>query len=266
MSCRAAAAHFDVSISSAIRWRRLALRDGRAVAKPRGGDRHSGRIEAHGDFIKELLAEQGDITLTEIQARLTEPVCRRASAPCIASWRGTGSRAKKTGHAVEQDRPDVLRQRERWFDGQLDLDPVRLVFIDETWTATNMTRSHGRCPRGERLRMGFPHVHRKTTTPVAGLRMIGMVAPMVLDGAINGDWFEAYVTKVLLPELWPGDIVIMDNFSSHKRVAVKEKIEAAGATLRFPPPYSPDFNPIEKAFSRLKPKLNSVFDKKIVYQ
>jgi hypothetical protein len=99
-----------------------------------------------------------------------------------------------------------------------------------------MTRSHGRCPKGERLRMGFPHGHRKTTTLVAGLRMTGMVALMVLDGPINGDWFEAYVTNVLVPELRPGGIVIMDNLSSHKRVAVKEKIEAVGATLRFLPP------------------------------
>jgi transposase len=103
--------------------------------------------------------------------------------------------------------------------------------------------------------MGFPHGHRKTTTLVAGLRMTGMVAPMVLDGPINGDWFEAYVTKVLVPELQPGDIVIMDDLSSHKQVAVTEKIEAAGDTLRFLPPYSPDFNPIEKAFSSLKAML-----------
>ena len=89
-------------------------------------------------------------------------------------------------------------QRRAWFEGQLDLDPERLVFIDETWTATNMTRSHGRCARGERLRMGFPHGHRKTTTLVAGLRMSGMIAPMVLDGPINGDWFEAYVVQVLV--------------------------------------------------------------------
>lgn len=101
--------------------------------------------------------------------------------------------------------------------------------------------------------MGFPHGHRKTTTLVAGLRLSGMMAPMVLDGLINGDWFEAYVTSVLVPELKSGDIVVMDNLSSHKRVAIREKIEAAGATLRFLPPYSPDFNPIEKAFSRLKP-------------
>jgi transposase len=162
---------------------------------------------------------------------------------------------KKTGHAVEQDRADVLSQREAWFDGQLDLDPARLVFIDETWTATNMTRSHGRCRRGERLRMGYPHGHRKTTTLVAGLRMTGMVAPMVLDGPINGDWFEAYVGQVLVPDLRRGDIVIMDNLSSHKRASVRDLIEAAGARLMFLPPYSPDFNPIEKAFARLKAML-----------
>lgn len=159
---------------------------------------------------------------------------------------------KKTGHAIEQDRPDILTRRQEWFDGQLDLDPERLIFIDETWTATNMTRTHGRCPRGERLRMGFPHGHRKTTTLVAGLRMTGMAAPMVLDGPINGEWFEAYVRQVLLPELRRGDIVVMDNLSSHKSVAVSELIEAAGATALFLPPYSPDFNPIEKAFAKLK--------------
>ena len=109
-----------------------------------------------------------------------------------------------------------------------------------------MTRSHGRCPKGERLRMGFPHGHRKTTTLVAGLRMRGMIAPMVLDGPINGDWFEAYVGQVLVPELRRGDIVIMDNLSSHKRASVRELIEAAGATLRFLPPYSPRLQPDRK--------------------
>ena len=103
--------------------------------------------------------------------------------------------------------------------------------------------------------MGFPHGHRKTTTLVAGLRLDGMVAPMVLDGPINGDWFEAYVARVLLPTLRPGDTVVMDNLSSHKRASIKEMIEAKGAMLRFLPPYSPDFNPIEMAFSKLKAHL-----------
>lgn len=137
------------------------------------------------------------------------------------------------------------------------------MFIDETWTAPNMTRSHGRCSKGERLRIGFPHGHRKTTTLVAGLRMTGMVAPMVLEGPINGGWFEAYVTQVLIPDLQPGDVVIMDNLSSHKRALVRERIEAAGATLRFLPPYSPDFNPIEKAFSKLKAMLRKAEERTV---
>ena len=137
------------------------------------------------------------------------------------------------------------------------------MFIDETWTATNMSRSHGRCRKGERLRMGFPHGHRKTTTLVAGLRMSGMVAPMVLDGPINGEWFEAYVAHVLVPELRPGDIVVMDNLSSHKRTGARELIEAAGATLLFLPPYSPDFNPIEKAFAKLKALLRKAGERTV---
>jgi transposase len=126
-----------------------------------------------------------------------------------------------------------------------------------------MTRSHGRCRKGERLRMGFPHGHRKTTTLLAGLRMSGMVAPMVLDGPINGEWFQAYVAQVLVPELKPGDIVVMDNLSSHKRAAVRELVEQAGAKLLFLPPYSPDFNPIEKAFAKLKALLRKAAERTV---
>ena len=145
-----------------------------------------------------------------------------------------------------------MRRRWAWFDGQIDLEPERLVFIDETWAKTNMARSHGRARRGERLRMGFPHGHWKTTTFVAGLTLRGMIAPFVLSGPINRTAFEAYVEQVLLPELRPGDIVIMDNLSSHKGPKVRALIEAAGAKLLFLPPYSPDFNPIEMAFAKLK--------------
>jgi transposase len=126
------------------------------------------------------------------------------------------------------------------------------VFIDETWASTNMARRHGRCLRGERLRASVPHGHWKTTTFVAGLRNTGMVAPMVIDGPINRDAFTAYVTQVLVPELSPGDIVIMDNLSSHKGQAIRDVIEAAGADLLFLPPYSPDFNPIENLFAKIK--------------
>lgn len=120
-----------------------------------------------------------------------------------------------------------------------------------------MARRRGRAPRGERLRASVPHGHWKTTTLVAGLRLTGMVAPMVLDGPINGDAFQAYVDQVLIPELRPGDIVIMDNLGSHKRAGVRQAIEAAGARLLYLPPYSPDFNPIENAFSKLKAMLRA---------
>ena len=115
-----------------------------------------------------------------------------------------------------------------------------------------MARRRGRAPKGERLRAGIPHGHWKTTTFVAGLRLTGIVAPFVLDGPINRHAFEIYVAKILAPELRLGDIVIMDNLSSHKGLRVRELIEAAGARLLYLPPYSPDFNPIENAFAKLK--------------
>jgi len=137
------------------------------------------------------------------------------------------------------------------------------VFIDETWASTKMARTHGRCPRGERLRMAVPHGHWKTTTLVAGLGAGGVVAPWVLDGAINGNAFETYVAKVLVPELKPGEIVIMDNLSSHKRPEVRALIEAAGARVLYLPPYSPDFNPIEKAFAKLKALLRKAAERTV---
>ena len=115
-----------------------------------------------------------------------------------------------------------------------------------------MARTHGRALRGERLRAPIPHGHWKTTTFVAGLRSSGMVAPMVLDGPVNGAAFQAYIDQVLVPELQPGDIVVMDNLGSHKGAAVRVSIEAAGASLLYLPPYSPEFNPIENAFDKLK--------------
>jgi transposase len=180
-----------------------------------------------------------------------------------ASSNATASRAKKTAHAAEQNRPDILSQRQAWFDGQVDLDPQRLVFIDETWAKTNMARTHGRCPRGERLRMGIPHGHWKTTTFVAGLTLRGMIAPFVLGGPINRAAFETYVERVLVPELRPGDIVIMDNLSSHKGPNVRRLIKAAGGQLLFLPPYSPDFNPIENAFAKLKAMLRKAAERTV---
>lgn len=138
------------------------------------------------------------------------------------------------------------------------LDARRLIFLDETWTSTAMMRLYGRAVRGQRLVDHVPHGHWKISTFVAGLRHDGMVAPCVIDGAINGDVFVAYVEQVLVPELRPGDTVVMDNLSSHKITGVRAAIEAAGATLLFLPPYSPDLNPIEMAFAKLKSHLRTM--------
>ncbi|CAM3272214.1 Tc1-like transposase DDE domain-containing protein [Sphingomonas antarctica] len=129
------------------------------------------------------------------------------------------------------------------------------MFIDETGASTKMARLHGRAPRGERLRSAIPHGHWKTTTFVGALRLTGMTAPMVLDGPMTGEWFLAYTKQVLVPTLLPGDVVILDNLPAHKGTAVRDAVEAAGATLVFLPPYSPDFNPIENAFAKLKMRL-----------
>ncbi len=146
----------------------------------------------------------------------------------------------------------MLRRRQAWFELQPDLEPGRLVFIDETGASTKMARLRGRAPRGERCRAAVPHGHWKTTTFVGALRLCGMTAPMVLDGAMNGPAFLAYVEQVLAPTLAPGDVVVMDNLPAHKLAEVRAAIEKTGAELRYLPPYSPDFNPIEMAFSKLK--------------
>ncbi len=146
----------------------------------------------------------------------------------------------------------MLARRRAWFAAQPDLDPERLVFVDETGASTKMARLRGRALRGERCRASVPHGHWKTTTFVGGLRLSGMTAPMVLDGPMNGVAFRAWIEQGLAPTLRPGDIVVMDNLPAHRAAGVREAIEAAGAALRFLPPYSPDFNPIEMAFSKLK--------------
>ena len=168
---------------------------------------------------------------------------------------GTTSASKKSVYASEQDRADVAAARVRWKDNQRLLDRTGLVFIDETGTSTNMARPRGRCRRGERLIGKVPHGHWKITTFVAGLRYDAITAPFVIDRPMNSAIFKVYLEQCLVPTLKPGDIVVMDNLSSHKSDDVREIIEAAGATLLYLPPYSPDLNPIEMAFAKLKAHL-----------
>jgi transposase len=170
---------------------------------------------------------------------------------------------KKTLHAAEQDRPDIARRRRRWKAHQGKLDPTRLVFIDETWAKTNLTRSHGRCAKGRRLLAKVPHGHWRTLTFLAALRSNRIDAPCVVDGPINGRSFLAYIEQCLVPTLRPGDIVILDNLGSHKGPAVRRAIRAAGAKLLFLPPYSPDLNPIEQMFAKIKTLLRKAGERTV---
>jgi transposase len=192
---------------------------------------------------------------------------RAMSTPAMARSGGFSPRRrsplKKIVSAAEQDRPDIAAGRMCWREGQKQLEAKRLVFIDETWVKTNMAPTHGRCRRGQRLYAKVPHGHWKTTTFVAALRHDGIPAPFVLDGPINGECFLAYVETVLVPTLSPGDIVLIDNLGSHKSPKIRKAIEAKGAELHFLPRYSPDLNPIEMAFSKLKTLLRKASERSV---
>ncbi len=256
MTRRGAARRFGIAPSTAIKWVSAWRRTGSYRPRAQGGDRRSRRIEAHAEVVLALVDETPDMTLAEIATHLEDEHGLRVSQSAV--WRffhRRGITFKKTAHASEQQRPDVLRRRRAWVEAQPDLDPEKLVFVDETGASTKMARRSGRALRGHRCRAPVPHGHWKTTTFVGALRLSGMTAPMVLDGAMYGAAFLAYVEKMLVPTLEPGDIVIMDNLPAHRSAAVRDAIQGAGAELRFLPPYSPDFNPIEMAFSKLKASL-----------
>jgi transposase len=157
----------------------------------------------------------------------------------------------------------VAMARAVWKSRQGLLDPARLVFIDETGTSTNMARLRGRCRRGQRLIGKIPHGHWKITTFVAALRDNAITAPFVIDEPMNAEIFRVYLERCLVPTLKPGDIVVMDNLSAHKNNDVRTIIEAAGAQLRYLPPYSPDLNPVEMAFAKLKSHLRKAADRSI---
>src|SRR2546423_15571919 len=160
---------------------------------------------------------------------------RQAAARSGGSSTGAGSALKKIVHASEQERADVAEARQRWKEDQPALDPARLVFIDETGTSTNMARLRGRCRRGERLVGRVPHGHWKITTFVARLRCDALTAPFVIDRPMNSAIFKVYLEQCLIPTLRAGDIVVMDNLSSHKIIEVRQIIEAAGAKLLYLP-------------------------------
>jgi transposase len=165
---------------------------------------------------------------------------------------------KKALRAAEQERPDVAERRAAWRLWQVGLDPRKLIFLDETWATTHLTRLRGRALRGQRVIGRVPHGHWKTTTLIAALDQQGIRCSMVLDGAVNRLAFEAFVEQVLLRTLKPGDLVVLDNLSSHKSVRSIEQVRSVQAELIYLPPYSPDLNPIELAFSKIKQTLRSL--------
>jgi len=265
LSRNSAAKRFEVGIASAVRWVKQFEATGEMSPKPLGGDRRSGRIEAHHDYLMGLIRRTPDITLLEIQERLIRNCGEHFSRSVL--WRffdRHGVTFKKRPRTPRrQQRPDVLKKRLEWFGGQLDLDPDKLVFIDETGASTNLARKGGRCRRGRRLRIGVPHGHYKTVTLVAGIRLRGLVAAKTYDRPINAALFEEWVENCLIPTLSKGDVVVMDNLPAHKGPRVEEMIKAAGAELRYLPPYSPDMNPIEKAFSKLKAHLRKIAERTV---
>ena len=165
--------------------------------------------------------------------------------------------------AAEQERPDVAEARRQWKNDQTKLDPTKLVFVDETGASTQMARLYGRAKRGRRVVSAIPWGHWKTVTFVAGLRLDGLTAPFVIDCAMNGAIFSEYLQHCLVPTLRLGDIVIVDNLPAHKRHQARQIIETAGATLRYLPPYSPDLNPIEQSFAKIKAHLRTAKERTI---
>ena len=259
---REVAETFGVSVASVVRWSQRQRQTGSAAAKPMGS-RLPRSLAGQRDWLLARIAAKPDATLRELVAELND---RAIKASYGSVWRlldDEGISFKKSLHASEQDRPDVARRRARWKIHQGRLDPSRLVFIDETWAKTNMTRSHGRCTRGRRLVAKVPHGRWRTLTFLAALRRDRIDAPCVIDGPINGNSFLAYVEQMLVPTLAPGDIVVMDNLGSHKGRAVRRAIRTAGAKLFFLPPYSPDLNPIEQVFAKLKTLLRKADERTV---
>ena len=263
-SARAAATRFEVSVSSALRWAQRWRAEGHARPRAMGGDRRS-RLGEHRARVLQLVAQQPDLTLREIRSALAASCGITVGLSTVHRFLACPQpdAQKKTLHAAEQDRPDVAQARRVFIRRQPALDSNRLVFIDETWAATNMTRRYGRCARGLRLRASVPHGHWKQTTLVAGLRTAGISAPYVFEGAINGQRFRAYIEQMLAPTLAPGDIVLLDNLRSHKVAGIAEAITARGAQLIYLPPYSPDLNPIEQAFAKYKALLRKAAERTV---
>ena len=254
-SLRQIARRFCVSLSFVTRLLRRRTQTGTVAPKPHGGGRRPALDDAARRRLRELVRQQPDATLRELRDRLG------LACSLMAVWRALRqlriTRKKKTLRHQEQDRPDVQQQRQAFAEAVAGVDPERLVFVDESGATTAMTRTYGRAPAGERVPGAVPG-HWESVTLLAGMRLAGVVAPWVLQGATDTAAFQTWVAEVLVPELRPGDVVVWDNLQPHKDAAVVRAVEEAGATVQPLPPHSPDLTPIEKLWSKVKEGLRTL--------
>jgi transposase len=243
------AERFGVSPAFVRRLKQRFRLTGSLAPRP-GGRGPAPKLAGREEELRRAVRERPDATPAEHRDRLKLPASR------VTVWRALRrlrlTRKKKSTHAAEQDRLDVAEARRRWPEKFAGVDPKDLVFLDETGANTAMARTHGYAPRGERVVATAPFKGWRAVTFVGALTAGGLVAPWAMEGAMNGEWFLAYVEQILAPALRPGMVVVMDNLPCHKVQGVEEAIRAAGCRLEYLPPYSPDLNPIENAFSKLK--------------
>jgi transposase len=248
------AARFRVSVSFITRLLERRRRTGALDPAPHGGGHPPALDRAGQRRLRRLLREQPDATLVELAARVGVPCGRMAIFRTLRTLKIT--RKKKSLHASERDTPRVRRERRAFRKRIAEVDPRHLVFIDETGANTAMTRTHGRAPRGQRVR-GLVPGHWKSVTLISGLRLSGVVAPLAFEGATDATTFEGYVRQALAPRLGAGDVVVWDNLKPHESAGARRAVEGAGARLLPLPPYSPDYSPIEEMYSKVKGLLRS---------
>ena len=260
-SRRAAAARFKTAASSAVNVLKIWNDTGSVEPKQRGGFRH-GKLKPHREFILGVVAERPDITMPELaQALLATKGVKIDPSNLSKFLIGCGLSYKKSLLASEQDRPDIVAARAEWIDGRQPLmceHQGRLIFLDETSTNTKLTRLRGRYMKGQRLRAKAPFGRWGTQTLIAGLRCNSLVAPWVVNAPMNRVIFDTYIETQLAPQVRAGDVVILDNLAAHKSQKAEAILRSRGAWFLFLPPYSPDLNPIEMAFSKLKAHLRKI--------
>jgi transposase len=250
---------FGLCRSGVRRVRQMFRARGTTDPLPRNAGRGPGLDEADRERLRELVKATPDATLAELHESLGADV----SVSTVDRWltRLGLPLKKKSRRAGEQDRPDVKQEREAWPSKVAGVPAEDYVFLDEFGAKTNMSRTHGRCPAGERPGAAVPHGHWKVLTTIAALTARGIVAAVTVGAATDADLFRAFVADALVPTLRPGQVVVMDNLSSHKAAGVAALIEAAGCRVEYPeylPPYSPDLNPVENAISKIKARLRKI--------